>query len=73
MCSKEETYRRFFVRADASSAAAAAQLFGQDLTEVKVEEFRDEFAFLTGNMSESSFLDRYRVLPGGRGYFRILS
>lgn len=73
MCSKEETYRRFFVRADASSAAAAAQLFGQDLTEVKVEEIRDEFAFLTGNMSESSFLDQYRALPGGRGYFRILS
>lgn len=73
LCGEEETYRRFFVRAEASSVASAKQLFGQELTEVKAEEAADEFAFLTGEMSERSFLDKYQSLPGKKGYFRILS
>ncbi|SEK61921.1 homoserine dehydrogenase [Butyrivibrio sp. ob235] len=63
--------RNFFVRCDASAEAGAKELFG-DVKQVKSDKVSGEFAFITPEMTEKDFKEKYEKLRGVRSYLRLL-
>lgn len=63
LVSIEETSRKFFVRLANAGEEKARELFG-DINPVRVEWLEDEFAFLTPEMKEKDFAEKYDMLGG---------
>ncbi|WP_022760846.1 homoserine dehydrogenase [Butyrivibrio sp. AD3002] len=63
--------RNFFVRCDASAETGAKELFG-DVKQVKSDKVSGEFAFITPEMTEKDFKEKYEKLRGVRSYLRLL-
>lgn len=61
LVSIEETSRKFFVRLANAGEEKARELFG-DINPVRVEWIEDEFAFLTSEMKEKDFAEKYNML-----------
>ena len=67
----DNAIRKFFVRCDASSEAAAREAFGE-VTPVECSEVKDEFAFVTPELTEKDFSEKYNGLNNTKGYLRML-
>ena len=63
--------RNFFVRCDASGESSAKALFG-DVKEVKCSKVSGEFAFVTPEISEGEFAEKFGKLEGAKSYLRLL-
>jgi len=61
LVSIDETSRKFFVRLTNAGEAKARELFG-DLKPVRVEWIEDEFAFITPELKEKDFAEKYAQL-----------
>ncbi len=71
VASKDDAERCFFVRTDAASKDKAKELF-QGLTEVTADGVNGEFAFITAEITEKEFEEKYKDLSGAKGYIRML-
>lgn len=63
------TVRRFFVRTDDAGEARAREIFGE-INSVRAEKAAGQFAFLTQEMTEKEFAEKYALL-GAYGLGRI--
>ncbi len=61
LVSIDETSRKFFVRLTNAGEAKARELFG-DFKPVRVEWIEDEFAFITPELKEKDFAEKYAQL-----------
>ncbi len=61
LVSIDETSRKFFVRLTNAGEAKARELFG-DINPVRVEWIEDEFAFITSEMKEKEFAEKFAQL-----------
>lgn len=71
VASIKDDIRNFFVRCDAASEKNARELFG-DVEVVSSKKVSGEFAFITPEMSERVFADKYEKLENAKGYLRLL-
>ncbi|WP_408070351.1 homoserine dehydrogenase [Butyrivibrio sp. JL13D10] len=71
VASIKDDVRNFFVRCDASGENSARELFGE-LKEVSCKEVSGEFAFVSPEMSEGDFAEKFEKLEGAKSYLRLL-
>ncbi|MCR5344244.1 MULTISPECIES: homoserine dehydrogenase [unclassified Butyrivibrio] len=71
VASTKDDVRNFFVRCDASGESSAKELFG-DVNQVKAAKVSGEFAFVTPEMSEKEFAEKFEKLSGAKSYLRLL-
>ena len=63
--------RNFSVRCDAAAENSAKELFG-DVKSVTSAKASGEFAFVTPEISEGEFAEKFGKLEGAKGYIRLL-
>ncbi|WP_044933112.1 homoserine dehydrogenase [Butyrivibrio sp. AC2005] len=71
VASINDDVRNFFVRCDAAGESSARELFG-DIKEVVCSKVNGEFAFVSPEMSERDFAEKFEKLSGAKGYLRLL-
>lgn len=59
----EEAENRFFVRTAAEDAVLVNELFGH-VNEISLEEYPEEFGFITQSMTEKEAKEKFEKLPG---------
>ncbi len=69
--SNDNAVRSFFVRCDAEDEEKAKAIFGA-VNEVKNENVSGEFAFVTPEVSEKEFSEKYKELASAKSYLRVL-
>ncbi|WP_029322766.1 homoserine dehydrogenase [Butyrivibrio sp. AE3004] len=71
VASINDDVRSFFVRCDASGEGSAKELFG-DIKVIETSKVSGEFAFITPEMKEIDFKDKFEKLEGAKSYLRLL-
>ena len=66
----EDAQNRFFVRTAAEDAGAVRELFGK-VTEISLEQYPEEFGFVTGSFTEKEAKEKFAKLPGLISRIRI--
>ncbi|WP_026511908.1 MULTISPECIES: homoserine dehydrogenase [unclassified Butyrivibrio] len=71
VASINDDIRVFFVRCDASGENSAKELFGE-VNAVTAKNVEGEFAFVTPEMKEKDFREKFEKLDGAKSYLRLL-
>ncbi len=71
VASINDDIRVFFVRCDAAGENSAKELFGE-VNAVTAKNVEGEFAFVTPEMKEKDFREKFEKLDGAKSYLRLL-